>query len=346
MSTTVSHPLPSAQAHAIVDLTGYEDADTLRWQQACVQAAQQLAGTQGRYAGTDPDRLAHGLDLAQRGGVTLAEALDDLSAEVTSGTVHYTVDLAQPGCSCLDAQQRTAPCTHLLAAEIHTGALGLCTASAPLIPLGTTPSATNTSVQEEPGATASGPAGARRTRTGRPPRGQAPAPTGSAARWPTSEAPASMNAKPRIGNMELMYTARDTNDRDLQDRMTRLLPWLAEVMAAYEAHDNARQHAAKQTAEQPTPPPPPSPEPERILEEQVAATVQAAMPAQATASPNGAGPAADGRHTPPLPPASERTNDMDPSWCPIHQCQMPQRSNERGSWYSHRLPSGVYCKGE
>ena len=155
-----------------------------------------------------------------------------------------------------------------------------------------------------------------------------------------------MNAKPRIGNMELMYTARDTNDRDLQDRMTRLLPWLAEVMAAYEAHDNARQHAAKQTAEQPTPPPPPSPEPERILEEQVAATVQAAMPAQATASPNGTGPAADGRHTPPLPPASERTNDMDPSWCPIHQCQMPQRSNERGSWYSHRLPSGVYCKGE
>jgi hypothetical protein len=29
MSTTVSHPLPSAQAHAIADLTGYEDAATV-----------------------------------------------------------------------------------------------------------------------------------------------------------------------------------------------------------------------------------------------------------------------------------------------------------------------------
>ena len=34
MSTTVSHPNPAAQAHAIADLTGYEDAATLRWQQA------------------------------------------------------------------------------------------------------------------------------------------------------------------------------------------------------------------------------------------------------------------------------------------------------------------------
>lgn len=155
-----------------------------------------------------------------------------------------------------------------------------------------------------------------------------------------------MNVKLKVGNMELMYTARDTNDRDLQDRMTRLLPWLAEVMAACEANDNARQHAAKQTAEQPTPTPPPAPEPERILPEQSDAAVQAAMPAQTAASTNGAAPAADGRRTPPPPPASERTSDTDPSWCPIHQCQMQQRSNERGSWYSHRLSSGAYCKGE
>ena len=39
MSTTVAHPSPTAQAQAIADLTGYEDAATLRWQQACVQAA-------------------------------------------------------------------------------------------------------------------------------------------------------------------------------------------------------------------------------------------------------------------------------------------------------------------
>ena len=359
MATTVSHRLSTTQDHAIADLTGYEDADTLRWQQACVHAAQQLTGEQGRYAGTDTDRLAHGLDLAQRGCVTLAEALDDLRAEVTSGNAHYTVDLAQLGCPCLDFQQCKAPCTHLLAAEMHTGALGLFTASGPLIPPDTTPPATHTSVQEtpgsrsgpsarqeEPGATASGPARARRTRTVRAHRGQAPAPTGSAASWPTSEAPASMNVKLKVGNMELMYTARDTNDRDLQDRMTRLLPWLAEVMAACEANAEARQQTAKPAAAQPTPPPPPAPAPERTLDEQGAATVQAARPAQATASPNGAGPAVDGRRTPPPPPASERINDMDPSWCPIHQCQMQQRSNARGFWYSHRLHSGAYCKGE
>src|SRR5882724_3875216 len=93
MATTVSHRLPPTQAHAIAALTGYEDADTLRWQQACVHAAQQLTGEQGRYASTDPDRLVHGLTLAQRGSVTLSEDLDDLSAEVTSGNAHYTVDL-------------------------------------------------------------------------------------------------------------------------------------------------------------------------------------------------------------------------------------------------------------
>jgi hypothetical protein len=149
-----------------------------------------------------------------------------------------------------------------------------------------------------------------------------------------------MNVKLKVGHMELIYTARDTNDRDLQDRMTRLLPWLAEVMAACEARYAARQQAAKQ----PTPPPPPAPT-ERILHEQSAAADQGARQVQATASPNGTGPAADGRRMP-LPPASERTTDLDPSWCPLHQCQMQQRSNARGSWYSHRLRSGAYCKGE
>lgn len=66
MATNVSHRLSTTQAHAIADLTGYEDADTLRWQQAGV-TAQQYTGAQGRDAGTDTDRLAHGLDLAPRG---------------------------------------------------------------------------------------------------------------------------------------------------------------------------------------------------------------------------------------------------------------------------------------
>ncbi|MGE3537293.1 MAG: hypothetical protein AB7N91_07620 [Candidatus Tectimicrobiota bacterium] len=345
MATTIPHRIPTLQ-HAIADLTGYEDADTLRWQQACVHAAQQLTAEQGRYAGTASDRLAQGLDLAQRGGVTLAEDLDDFRAEVTSGNAHYTVDLAQLGCSCLDCQQRNAPCMHLLAAEIHTGALGLFTAAGPLIPLDTAPPATNTSLQEEPGATASGPTRARRTRTVRTPRGQAPVPTGSPASWPTSEAPASMNVKLKVGNMELMYTARDTNDRDLQDRMTRLLPWLAEVMAACEANYEARQQATERRHQQT--------EEERqaqarSLDEQIAAAVQAAMQAQASGH-NGHSPQ-QGNAAPPQPPDAERlasAPDHEPSWCPTHQVTMRwHEGNARGpGWFSHQLTDGRYCKGK
>ena len=44
--------------------------------------------------------------------------------------------------------------------------------------------------------------------------GTAPAP--AAALWGTTEAPASCNIKLRVGNMELMYTARDIDDATLQ----------------------------------------------------------------------------------------------------------------------------------
>ena len=155
------------------------------------------------------------------------------------------------------------------------------------------------------------------------------------ASWPTSEAPASMNIQLKVGNMQLMYTARDTNDRDLQDRMTRLLPWLAELLAACEANYDARQKAAKTAAE------PPKPTQQRTLDEQIAAAVQAAMRAQTSpTNPNGQ------RQPSQRDPLFAPTNDTDPSWCPIHRCKMERRGNERGSWYSHRLSSGAYCKGE
>jgi hypothetical protein len=161
-----------------------------------------------------------------------------------------------------------------------------------------------------------------------------------------------MNVKLKVGHMELMYTARDTNDRDLQDRMTTLLPWLTEVMAACEANYNARQQAAPQTAEQPTPPPPPAPEPERTLDEQVAATVQAAMQAQTVASPNGQSPPRSAPQEPPArDPAAARhvaQPDNDPRWCPRHEVPMTwHNGNERGpGWFSHRLADGSYCKGK
>ena len=74
MSTTVSHPIPTAQDQAIADLTGYEDAATLRWQQACVQAANTLTALpNGRYVNVRMERMRQGLELAQRGAVTLPD---------------------------------------------------------------------------------------------------------------------------------------------------------------------------------------------------------------------------------------------------------------------------------
>src|SRR5215467_15330057 len=95
MATTVSHPSPTAQAQAIADLTGYEDAATLRWQQACVQAANNLTALpNGRYVTVRMERMRQGLELAQRGAVTLPEDGEDLSAVVRSGNHIYQVDVS------------------------------------------------------------------------------------------------------------------------------------------------------------------------------------------------------------------------------------------------------------
>src|SRR5712691_10062093 len=101
MATTVSHPIPSAQAQAIADLTGYEDAATLRWQQACVQAANTLTALPNcRYVNVRMERMRQGLELAQRGAVTLPEDGEQLSAVVRSGHNVYQVDTRLLTCTC------------------------------------------------------------------------------------------------------------------------------------------------------------------------------------------------------------------------------------------------------
>ena len=115
MSTTVSHPLPSAQDHAIADLTGYEDAATLHWQQACVQAANTLTALpNGRYVNVRMERMRQGLELAQRGAVTLPDNVQDLSAVVRSGNNVYQVDTRLLTCTCADYQKHLQACKHLL----------------------------------------------------------------------------------------------------------------------------------------------------------------------------------------------------------------------------------------
>src|SRR5499425_89728 len=198
MSTTVSHPSPTAQAQAIADLTGYEDAATLRWQQACVQAANTLTALpNGRYVNVRMERMRQGLELAQRGAVTLPEDGEELSAVVRSGNNLYQVDTHLLTCTCADYQKHLQACKHLLAVEVHLGALGLLLPSAP-----------EPAAAEEPAPV------------------QATAP--STASWPISEAPASLNIKLKIGNMELMFTMRDVDDLKLQRRATLSLPWLTD----------------------------------------------------------------------------------------------------------------------
>src|SRR5215470_3725249 len=126
MSTTVSHPISSAQAQAIADLTGYEDAATLRWHQACVQAANTLTALpNGRYGSVRMERVRQGLELAQRGAVTLPEDGEDLSAVVRSGNTLHQIDTRLLTCTCADYQKNLQACKHLLATEVHLGALGL-----------------------------------------------------------------------------------------------------------------------------------------------------------------------------------------------------------------------------
>src|SRR5262252_498958 len=260
MSTTVSHQVPMAQQQAISDLTGYEDAATLRWQQACVQAANTLTALpNGCYVTVRMERMRQGLELAQRGAVTLPEDGEQFSAVVRSGNNVYQVDTRLLTCPCADYQKHVQACKHVLAVEIYLGALGLVPPSAP-----------EPAAAEEP-APVQDPA----------PMALAP----STASWPISEAPASLNIKLKIGNMELMLTMRDVDDLKLQRRATMSLPWLQDILHGCEANLAARQQEAECTLKQA--------EEERqaqarSLDEQIAAAVQAAMQAQTSSSRDGA----------------------------------------------------------
>jgi len=56
-------------------------------------------------------------------------------------------------------------------------------------------------------------------------------------------------------------------------------------------------------------------------------------------------PAAD--QGPPAPPAASAPPAPPPEdWCPVHQVRMGRHSNANGTWYSHRLNDGTYCKGK
>jgi len=314
---TVPHPVPSRTAHAIAALYGHADDTLVAWQRACVQADDALR------AQHESERLAKALALAQDGHVVLE---DDGSATVQgSGPAPYTVRGGL--CDCPDAQKRGRPCKHALAVQIHqqAAALLLPSASAAPPPAATTPPPT---------------ALAQNTRQVRPP---------SADRWDVTEAPASCCLRLRVGELELMYTMRDVSDAELTGRVQHLVPWVQDLLdqarerqAQLEALRQQREAAkaapaAPLQAPVPTLPPPSVPPDLQALLQQA---VQQALAAQANGQAAG---------TPPPAPPSNGPAQPAPTpegWCARHQVQMEPHSNERGSWWSHRLADGSYCKGK
>ena len=251
MATTVSHRLSPTQAHAIADLTGYEDADTLRWQQACVHAAQYPHGRARAAMSPGMDRMAQGLELAQRRGVTLAEDREDLSAVVRAATTSIR---STHGCSPAPVRTTRSTCRPASICWRWKSTWVRWDSCRPAAP--------EPAAAEEPAQN---------------PAPTAPAP--STASWPISEAPASLNIKLKVGNMELMFTMRDVDDLKLQRRATMSLPWLTDILHGCEANLATRQQEAEEERQAQA----------RSLDEQIAAAVAAAMKAQATRT-NGQSP--------------------------------------------------------
>ena len=317
--TSLPHPVPSRTAQNIAALYGHEDDTLVAWQRFCVQAAEALR------AQHDPERLTKALRLAQDGAVTLE---DDGSATVASGDERYPVTAAGT-CDCPDTTYRGAPCKHLLAVRIHTQAQALLapSASAALQPAATTPPPT---------------ALAQQTRQVRPP---------SADRWDVHEAPASCCLRLRVGELELMYTMRDTTDAELTGRVQHLVPWVQDLLdqarerQAQLAALRQQREAAKAAPAAPLQPPAaPATLPQPDLQALMQQAVQQALAAQA----NGAAPS-----TPPAAPpstpqrqAKPKTGDQATGFCSLHNVAMEPHENERGSWYSHWLPEDErHCKG-
>ena len=316
MSTTVSYQLPSVQARAIADLTGYENQETLPWQQLCVQAANTLTALpNGRYVQVRMERMRQGLELAQRGAVTLPDDGAQLSAVVRSGNNLYQIDTRLLTCTCGDYQKHLQACKHLLAVEVHLGALGL-TAPVP-----------------EQAATADTAAVAEVVTT------LPTVPVGTPTSVPVTriDNPAGANLKFRIGPNELWFTLHDSSDEALLTRLRTTLPLLQDIVEVCEQRYEARQQEAERTRKQAD-----EERQARSRTEEITAAAEAARKAQAAASTNG-------QHTTPEAQAQliAAQHANDPSWCPKHQLAMLWHdANARGpGWFSHQFGNG-YCKGK
>ena len=209
-------------------------------------------------------------------------------------------------CDCPDYQHRGAPCKHVLAVLIHTTAQAL---AAP---------------RPRPAPAASAPA--KPTRQAKPRHSAA---------WDVHEAPVSSCFKIRVGAFEWTHTMRATDDAELHTRVQAFVPTFREIVAALDVLQ-AEREAAKATPAAPTPAPTSPPANVQALIQQAVQQALAATNGQAPGTPPPAAPANGQAQSAPTPEG----------WCALHQVPMELRTNERGSWWSHRLADGSYCKGK
>jgi hypothetical protein len=290
------------------------------WPQAVAQVEAQLR-TKLRVE-VLPERMRKALEFVRANAVTLQA---DGTASVQSGKQTYTL---APTCPCADAKHRAELCKHALAVELHRRALAVLEgpAAEPAPAPSPAPAAPSPS---QPAAAAALPT--------------APSTPASHA-WDVHEAPASACFKFRVGTMDLMYTLRGIDDDELQRRITATLPTLQEVIEACEeraAQRAAAREAAPAAQAQPAPQAPPAPQPTSAPADLQTLLQQAVQQALAVGG---------GQATPPpqAPPSNGTAQPTPPpeGWCALHQGPMELRSNERGSWWSHRLADGSYCKGK
>jgi len=283
------------------------------WQQAVTQVEAQLHAK--LRVEVLPERMRKALELVRATAVTLQA---DGTANVQSGKQTYTL---APDCPCADAKHRTELCKHALAVELHRRALTIFHGTA----------------TEPPPALAAPSASPAAVAAALPPAALPSAPASQA--WDVHEAPASACFKFRVGNMELLYTLRGIADTELQQRMTATLPTLQDIIEACEerAAQRVAERAAAQAAQaQQAPASAPADLPALLQQ-----AVQQALAAQGSLSGQAHGT------PPPAPPSTDTAaaNGGAPV-CPLHHVPMELRTNERGSWWSHRLADGSYCKGK
>lgn len=312
---SLPQPQPSNEFRRnVADL--YGDCDSApaltpsAWPQAVAQVSTQLCATLRIEVPTA--RLHKALELVLAHAVTLHA---DGSASVLSGKQTYTL---APHCPCPDAKNRAELCKHALAVELHRRALALLDSTA-----------------HAPGSPANDPA----EPTAAPASAPAPAVPTSAG-WQVQEAPTSACFRWRVGQAELMYTFRGVTDDEVLERIRETLPLLQDILEACEtrADERAKERAdAQAQAQAQHTPQAPAPA-------DLAALIQQAVQ-QALAAPSN-GTAANGHAAAPSQPKSQpKASDQERGWCSLHNVAMEQRVNERGTWWSHTLGDGRYCKG-